>query len=368
MLVISSKHKSLIQLALSLFTAIVCFLYFNRVPSSFENLAMGTQTSIYQAKNDKGELIHFLHLDTIEIHQLESLINENNDSVILFLGNSQSHSINQMKKNDCNYIELVSKKIPDPCLAFTIPNGNLQEYLLTLDYLLRKVKIKKLFLPVFMDDLREDGIRDVFFSELIHKKYQIHDNSLIAKQINLNLKASDGSEKNQVEHKSTPQDKSEDFLNNYLNQRTSFWSMRETMRGNLFNWLYILRNTIFGIRPGTVRPLIPERYIKNISSLKAILDISKTINIEVYLYIPPIRSDVSLPYDIYEYEKFKLALARLVFNYSNAKLKDYSTIVPSKFWGYKDPTNFIDKREVDFMHFQYGGHQILADSIINFIK
>lgn len=364
----SPTHKLSIQLFFSLLTAIICFLYLNRVPNSFENLAMGTQTSPYQARNEKGNLIHFLHLDTIEIHQLEKLVNEDNDSVLLFLGNSQSHSINQMKKNDCNYIELLAKKLPDPCLAFTFPNANLQEFLLTFDYVLTKVKIKKVFLPVFMDDLREDGIRDVFFSELFHENYQIHNNSLIAKQINLYLKKSYGSEKQQGELKSTPQDKSEDFLNNYLNLKTSFWSMRETMRGNLFNWMYMLRNTIFGIRPGTVRPMISENYLKNFSSLKAILDISESNNIEVYLYIPPIRSDVPLPYDIYENEKFKMDLKRLVGNYSNVKLKNYSTIVPGKFWGYKDPTNFIDKREVDFMHFQYGGHQILADSIINFIK
>lgn len=364
----SPTKKLSIQLFFSLLTAIICFLYLNRVPNSFENLAMGTQTSPYQARNEKGNLIHFLHLDTIEIHQFEKLVNEGNDSVLLFLGNSQSHSINQMKKNDCNYIELLAKKLPDPCLAFTFPNANLQEFLLTFDYVLTKVKIKKVFLPVFMDDLREDGIRDVFFSELFHENYQIHNNSLIAKQINLYLKKSYGSEKEQGELKYTPQDKSEDFLNNYLNLKTSFWSMRETMRGNLFNWMYMLRNTIFGIRPGTVRPMISENYLKNFSSLKAILDISESNNIEVYLYIPPIRSDVPLPYDIYENQKFKMDLKRLVGNYSNVKLKDYSTIVPGKFWGYKDPTNFIDKREVDFMHFQYGGHQILADSIINFIK
>jgi hypothetical protein len=193
---ISSTRILLIQLVLSLLTAIIVFFNLNRLPTSFENLALGTQTSPYQAKNEKGDLIHFLHLDKIEIHQFESLLHKSNDSVLLFLGNSQSHSINQIKKNDCNYIELVAKKLPDPSLAFSFPNANLQEFLLTYDYLLTKVKIKKIFIPVFMDDLREDGIRDVFFSELFHENYQIQNNSLIAKQINLNLRTIDGSEKN----------------------------------------------------------------------------------------------------------------------------------------------------------------------------
>jgi len=128
MLEIRPIRKPLIQLVLSLLTAIICFLYLNTVPYSFEDLAMGTQTSPYQARNEKGNLIHFLHLNTIEIHQLETLVNNNNDSVLLFLGNSQSHSINQMKKDDVNYIELVAKNIVDPCLAFTYPNANLQDF------------------------------------------------------------------------------------------------------------------------------------------------------------------------------------------------------------------------------------------------
>jgi hypothetical protein len=40
-------------------------------------------------------------------------------------------------------------------------------------------------------------------------------------------------------------------------------------------------------------------------------------------------------------------------------------------WGYKASTNLLDKREVDYMHFKYKGHQILADSIykhLSFIK
>ena len=57
----SPTNKLTIQLVLSLLTAIICFLYLNRVPNSFENLAMGTQTSPYQARNQKGDLIHFLH-------------------------------------------------------------------------------------------------------------------------------------------------------------------------------------------------------------------------------------------------------------------------------------------------------------------
>jgi len=368
MIKISSIRIKVLQVVFILITSFLVFFNLNILPNTFENLAMGTQTSLYQARNDNDDLIHFLHLDANEINQLESLVDESNDSVLLFLGNSQSHSINQMKQNDCNFVETVAKEIAEPSLAFTFPNANLQEFLLTFDYVLTKVAIKKVVLPVFMDDLREDGIRDIFFSELFEENHQIHNNSSVAQLINLSMKVDRESEYIHDELKPTYQDQVEKFLNNFLIENTSFWSIRETIRGNLFNFLYMLRNTIFGIRPGSIRPMISENYTRNFSALRAILDISLSKNVEVFIYIPPIRSDVPLPYSIDENEKFKLDLKLLVSNYSNVKLKDFSPIIPAEFWGYKDPTNFIDEREIDFMHFQYGGHKILADSVINWIN
>ena len=365
---IRSIYKSLIKLVLSLITALFVFFYLNSNSGSFENLAMGTQTSPYQARNERGNPIHFFHLDSVELDQLDSLVFNNDDSALVFLGNSQTHSINQKKEKECNYVELLSRNLQDPCVAFTFPNANLQEFLLTLDYTSSKLKIKKVCIPIFMDDLREDGIREVFFPELFKRKYQIVNKSLVSEEINLSLRSGSGSEKTREKHVPTPQDNTEKFLNTFLNENTIFWPMRETMRGNLFNWLYMLRNTILGIRPGTVRPMILKNYKNNFTALEHILDYTHANNIEVYLYIPPIRSDVPLPYDILEMKKFKLDLNRLVEKYPNSSLKDYSAIVPGRYWGYKDPTNFIDKREVDFMHFQYDGHKILADSLIKYIR
>jgi hypothetical protein len=360
------SHTNIIQLLLSIIVAIIGFLYVNGSSGSFENLALGTQTSSYQAKNLKGEVIHFLHLDSIEESQFAGYSNSTKDSVFLFLGNSQTHSINQFKKGERNYVERIQDETTNPCLAFSFPNANLQEHLLTLNYVLTKVKVKKLILPVFMDDLREDGIRESFFSELFQENYQIQSKTLIALQINQLLNSRNSAEKS-PEVIPTTQERSEAFLNGYLDKNTSIWPKRETMRGNLFNWLYMLRNTVFGIRPGTARHMISETYQKNFSALQAILDLAGAKKISVYLYVPPIRSDVQLPYDKNEYVKFQEDLKRLVGQYTNSKLKNYSEIVPGKYWGYKDPTNFIDNREIDYMHFQFEGHRILADSLTSFL-
>ena len=44
-------------------------------------------------------------------------------------------------------------------------------------------------IPLFFDDLREDGIRDVFFPKLINNRFLVSDSSsYIGKKINANLK------------------------------------------------------------------------------------------------------------------------------------------------------------------------------------
>ena len=364
--------RPLIQLIGALLVAYFLFDILNPNKISFENLALGTETSMNQAKDKNGKLIHYLRLDSQELLSLESLTKSSLDSIILFLGNSQTHSINQMKPNDRNYVELINEYLSEKqqysVIAFSFPNANLQEFYLAFDYILsRNYPLQKLIFPIFMDDLRESGIRDLFFTELVKNNYQMMDTTCISNEINKTLSVNwkRGSNENQIEL--TMQEKSEKWLNQYLVNKLPIWGQRETMRGTLMNWLYMLRNTIFGIRPSSVRHMISEPYQKNLEALNAILHLAKNKGVSVYFYIPPIRSDVGLPYDQSELSKFNKdvnALATL----NSANIKDFSGIVPGKFWGYKEPTNFIDSIEVDFMHFQFQGHRILADSLIQFIS
>lgn len=194
------------KLLISFLMASIIFFNMNQVTYSFENLAMGTETSEYQAKDKLGDTIHFLRLGRNEINQFESMTRKKNDSITFFLGNSQSSSINQMKNSDCNYIELISNKAPNPCLAVTMANANLQEMLVTTSYVLPRLKIKKIVIPIFMDDLRGDGVKEYFFRELFQINYQLNYSSNIAKQINLILKNKDSLKKSNGEEFLSPQD------------------------------------------------------------------------------------------------------------------------------------------------------------------
>ena len=60
----------------------------------FENAALGTLTVSYQSQNAQGETIHTIKHNENVVDQM-LLEATNSDHVILILGNSQTHSINQ---------------------------------------------------------------------------------------------------------------------------------------------------------------------------------------------------------------------------------------------------------------------------------
>ena len=89
--------------------------------------------------------------------------------------------------------------------------------------------------------------------------------------------------------------------------------------------------------------------------------------LKLLVYTAPIRQDITLPYNPYEYKKYKDEVYTYV-NQSKAYYRNYEDIIEPKFWGYKNSTNLTKGKEIDFMHFQSKGHKILADTLINDIE
>ena len=161
---------------------------------NFENLAMGTETTSYQALDKTGASVHIVKLNNSEENPFINAWEERGKrKVILFLGNSQTHSINQKKETEVNYVELLHKNTSFnsvDILCNSLPNASLQEFYLAYHYWKEKLPIKALVIPVFMDDLREDGVRDVFFSNLIDHKFILKDSSdYLNQKINKELRA-----------------------------------------------------------------------------------------------------------------------------------------------------------------------------------
>lgn len=281
---------------------------------------------------------------------------------VLWLGNSQLHAINQWKNGETNASAILFeslKKAGLDLITFSQPNANLQEHDTLFEYLRQQLPVKVLILPLVFDDTREDGLRPEVerlahgvMSALNSVKTNTGKDTLEAQTAGTH-----GHETSGISD--TLQERVELILNNSLTQHSRLWEARPEMRGWIFNQLYFLRNTLFGIKPTTKRKLILGRYIKNLAALENILSTAAEADIAVVMYVAPIRNDVEIPYLADEYQKFKSDARDLAEKY-RAVLANLENLVPKEHWGHKDATSMDGEAELDFMHFQAGGHRLLA--------
>lgn len=289
-----------------------------------------------------------------------------NEPVILWLGNSQLHTINQMQKNDFSapyILHTHSTNDSKYLITFSQPNANLQENLLLFEYFFKKLPIETLILPLVFDDMREAGIRASLLKALDNRNViEALSESEVGQRILLkaNKKGSIGNEFSGLD--GTLQKKVELFINNELKNNWKIWDKREQFRGHFFTSIYLFRNSLLGINPSSVRKKIPGRYANNINAFSAILKSANKKQVKVILYIAPLRDDVAIPYDLGEYKDFKEDIEK-VSKLSGIEVINFESLVPFNYWGTKDSTSLSMEQEIDFMHFKAGGHQLLADAI-----
>ena len=108
--------------------------------------------------------------------------------------------------------------------------------------------------------------------------------------------------------------------------------------------------------------MIKGHYIKNQKAYEDILNLAIKNKIKVLVYIPPLRNDVKIPYNIDEYSNFKLETKNIADKYY-VNFVSLEKIIPSKLWGFKGSTNLKQKQELDFMHFKGEGHSLLAEAL-----
>ena len=328
---------------------------------NFNDLALGEETVSYFG-TVKNKHVHCMDEKDLDLC-LDSYFNygKKND-VTLWLGNSQLHAINQKQKGqETATVKLhkLAAKYKEYLISVSQPNANLQEHFLLSSYLIKKLPVKYIILPVVFDDMREDGVRfslkylleDQTTIDLI-KDYEIGKKLLTQyKNSNKNLNIDENL-----------QDKSEIYLNKKLSNVWPLWSERSQFRGSLFNFLYRLRNYVFQINPSTTREILPGEYKKNFQALNSLIQITKENKIKLIIYNVPIRNDVKIPYDNEHYSKFKKDLIN-ISNKNSLKFLNLEMIVPNNLWGKKISTTISKKKELDFMHFKEQGHEILAKSL-----
>jgi len=64
-----------------------------------------------------------------------------------------------------------------------------------------------------------------------------------------------------------------------------------------------------------------------------------------------------------EYDSFKNEV-QILTKEQHAQFVNFEDLVPTDLWGSKDGTTLGEKTELDFMHFQAGGHSLLANEVV----
>lgn len=327
------------------------------------------QKTIYTKIN--GKKIHCQSLndlsDCLKVYSYQ----KKDIPVILFLGNSQLHTINDYQDGDQTSINKLFKyfnSINKYLITISQANANLQEHFLLSAYLKSRVNIKSIILPIVYDDLREDGLRPGIIEALDD---ELTIKNILSSNTGINLINIQAPSQTNIKN-TTANGKISKNLEKKINEIVSFyfplWGKRDLIRGKLYGSFYKIRNTIFGINAQTIRKKIPGRYQKNINALKDLIYLTSSNNIDLFIYIAPIRSDIKIPYDYEDYNKFKSEIENYT-NGLNSKFANFENIISGNNWGNKKSTNLNNENyEFDFMHFTSEGHNLLADSIINFYE
>ena len=347
------KHKKNILYFLSVFcsASTIIFFYSYSIETKKINLDPGFMGSI--SFKDDGILCK-VGSNSFCIKQIfdDFKISKRN---ILFFGNSQTGAVNNFKKNDINYVsnlknEISKKNRQNQIRGLWFPNANLVEYN-QLNNLIKScdIYIELLVIPIFLDDMREQGVRE----EITKYKEQKCFSENLPKTIK------------------TYELGNLEIFNNRIKEKVLFLRKLENLNKHLRLHIYKLRNFVFNIKPESIRGIKRAAYNENIRALKNILE-ERTINsTKTIVYIPPLlhfKSKKNIPYDHREYKKFKAEIANLCNKYA-CNFYNLETLVPDNFWGLKSSTSLLrGTKEIDFMHFTSTGHQIIADEFIKILS
>ncbi len=288
-------------------------------------------------------------------------LNESDENALL-LGNSQLGAINQLSKGEINFGQQLSQEInienenPVTVRSVWIPNATLGEFKEIYFSMMKcSTRIDNIIIPVFLDDMREQKIR---------KSLQNYSFNICGISQYLSNK------KNKFQA-NTAIVKNSEMLDKIILKRIPVLKNIQIINSHLRVLLYKLRNNIFGINASSKRKIVKAAYLFNLESLKNIIESREALEIPTTIYIPPLLHFVSgkeIPYFKVDYFNFKNQM-KDICNKDNCVYFDLDSIIPDNKWGYKDSISFMgDKKEIDFMHFTYDGHKIMAKKLIEILK
>lgn len=345
-----------------LLAVVLLYAVFGRSNIIFDELALGAETKSVFASYD-GDPIHCMTLADAQ-RCLAPAVSRKLESSVLWLGNSQLHAINQLKPGELTAPALLAQNLrPEQIevLAFSQPNASLSEHLVMFESLTKHLPFKFLVLPLVFDDTRETSIRRgvgmAIDEPTVQRELSLGDaGNRIVRQIQAS------NERDQKQAAETLQTRFERGIVDLLEYCCRWETVRSQARGSISIWLYVTRNTVFNIKPTSIRRKIAPSYDQNLAAAAQTFSRAEAMGIHTIAYIAPIRNDFQKPYDPAEYEAFKEDAARLAKLHS-ATFMNLEDLVPNNFWGNKDATSVGGAPEIDFMHFRFSGHVLLADAV-----
>jgi hypothetical protein len=351
----------------SLLAAAMLFLLFHGRSTRFEDLALGLESTPVFAEFE-GAPIHCRDLRDVGTC-LEGVRRRGARDAALWLGNSQLHGVNQWQPGQETAPALLFRRLRDrgvDLVTLSQPNANFQEHLVLYAYLRGRLPLTTLLLPAVFDDTRETGVRASIATALEDAATRaVLERSEVGRGVLASNRTTADPDLAALEE--TLQERSEAWLNGWLDRHLELWRIRPQARGTLVSRLLDARNTAFGIQPDSKRRLIEGTYRQNLEAARAILADADERGIRALVYVVPLRDDVATPYVASEYARFKQDVERLAALH-HAEFVNVEQAVPASMWGVTSAKDLSGKAAIDFMHFQAGGHAILADRLASALE
>lgn len=282
------------------------------------------------------------------------------DTIGLWLGNSQMHTVNQRQPDEFVASLHASEILGWPVRTLSLPNASLQDHLVMLHWALAQRKPDWLVLALCYDDLRENGLRAEFTDVTADGWVNAlgHSGALGA-ELATELRTLGGERSGDLQGttqsaKST-QRITEDWIQSHMNGWPA-WRDRSQVMARWELDVRHVRNGVLNIDASTKRPEIGNRTDRNMRAFDDILTVARKNDLPVVVYIVPLRWDPEPPYFLDRYEAWKQdVLARC--RAAGVICLDLDRLVPDENWGsYKE-------QELDFMHFRSAGHILLGKAI-----
>jgi hypothetical protein len=359
----------LMLMALALVLAITGSRWIASFGVDFENLALGKPTkSVYGTY--AGANIFCASIAQMP-ECLEPARRRNLAKRVVWLGNSQLHAINRPRIG-AKTAPIVLAGALRPKLrevqGFSMANASLVELMIAYSYLEREHHIDVLLLPIFFDDMREQNVREALRPAVEQPDRKAYLQGYAAGRYAISILHKSAMADAPAETDSPSlQQRSEKALTDQLELCCGLETMRYAAHGQIEVQAFQFRNWVFGITPQTVRPIIPATYNQNMTALEDLLRMARSQGTRVILYIPPLRQDFKPPYDPGEYQRFKQQTAALAQRYA-VVWTDMDRVVPGRLYGTKGATRTGGGAELDFMHYQEAGHELLARAMLPLVE